>query len=189
MFGDIIKANRSYRRFDEATRISRETLSTLVEYARLSPSGANKQILRYYLSCDKDLNDKIFPCLAWAAYLKDWQGPAEGERPSAYIIITQDKNDPMIAGVDHGIAAQSILLGATSMGFGGCMIGGIKQGALRKALNMPPQYKTLLVVALGKPRETVVLDEISPSEDIKYWRDENRVHHVPKRKLVDVIMN
>ena len=189
MFRDIVKANRSYRRFWENEQISIETLQTLVDYARLVPSGANKQALRYYISCQKDLNEKIFDTVAWAAYLKDWQGPIAGERPAGYIVIVQEESYKMSNNADLGIAAQTILLGATEIGLGGCMIANIRKQALRKVLNMPESSEILLVIALGKPKETVVIDEIAINGDIKYWRDDKQVHHVPKHKLEDILMN
>lgn len=189
MFKDLIAKNRSYRRFFEQERVSEETLLSLVDYARLSASGANKQTLRYLISFEKEANEKIYPTLGWAAYLTDWKGPEAGERPSAYIIMLQDKNDKMVAGVDHGIAAQSILLGAVEKGLGGCLIGNIHRSKLQESLNIPEEYEILLVVALGKPKEVVVIDEIDEGEDIRYWRDENQVHHVPKRKLADIVLN
>lgn len=189
MLADLVKRNRSYRRFYEEHEISRETLLQLIDLGRLSPSGANRQTLRYYLSCDKETNDKIFPHLGWAAYLKDWQGPESGERPTAYIIIVQDEGLKAIGGPAYGIAAQSILLGAVEMGLGGCMIANLQRAGLRSALQIPENLEIVLVIALGKPKECVVIDEIKVDGDIKYWRDEKQVHHVPKLKLHDVIMN
>jgi nitroreductase len=189
MFKDIVKANRSYRRFFETEQISKETLLSLVDLARLTPSGQNKQTLKYYLARSKESNEKIFKTLAWARDLKDWGGPPAGERPSAYIVICQDREYRMAGGVDHGITAQTILLGATEMGLGGCMLGNIKREELQDALDLPQQYEILLVVALGKPKETIVIDEIDPDGDITYWRDKDQVHHVPKRKLKDIVMN
>lgn len=188
MFQELLVSNRSYRRFYEDCAISYEQLTQLVNYARLSASGANKQPLKYIVSCEKDKNEIIFPHLMWAGYLKEWSGPEEGERPSAYIIILQDKNIG-VSGVDHGIAAQSILLGAREMELGGCIIQSIQRDALREAIPISDQFEILLVLALGKPKETVVIDEIEEGQDIKYWRDDNHVHHVPKRKLKDVIIN
>jgi nitroreductase len=188
MIRDLILHNRSCRRFEEDSAIERQTLVELVDLARLSGSAANLQPLKYMLSCEPQRNAEIFPHLAWAAYLKDWPGPPPGERPAAYIIILGDTEISKTFGCDHGIAAQSILLGARERGLAGCMIGLIKRDALREALAIPRRYEILLVVALGKPREQVVLDEVGPDGDIKYWRDDNGVHHVPKRPLEELIL-
>jgi nitroreductase len=188
MIKDLIEKNRSYRRFHQEFAIEHETLRELVDLARLSASAANLQPLRYILSCDPKKNALIFPQLAWARYLKDWTGPSEGERPSAYIVILRDKEVTPSWDCDYGIAAQSILLGATERGLGGCMIGSINKEELRKVLEIPSRYEILLVVALGKPRETVVIDTIGPAEDTKYWRDSKGTHHVPKRSIDDIIV-
>jgi len=189
MIRDLIVRNRSCRRFDEEFTVERSTLETLVNLARLSPSAANLQPLKYILSCTPEKNARIFPHLAWAGYMKDWPGPAEGERPTAYIVILCDTEIGDAFGCDHGITAQSILLGAVEQDLAGCMIGSINRKALRAALDVPDRYKILLVVALGKPDETVVIEEPGPQGDIKYWRDENGVHHVPKRPLEELIID
>jgi nitroreductase len=188
MIKELIKKNRSYRRFHQGDNISRDILKELVDLARICPSGANLQPLRYILSCDSKKNASIFPHLAWAGYLKDWPGPSEGERPSAYIVILGDKDTGKMSECDHGIAAQSILFGAVEKGLGGCIIGSIDREGLRAALKIPSRYEILLVLALGKPKETVVLETVGPSGDIKYWRDNEGKHHVPKRKLEDIIL-
>jgi nitroreductase len=202
MIRDLIIKNRSFRRFHEEITIERRTLEELVDLARLSASAANLQPLKYIISCDRERNVLIFPHLAWAGYLKDWPGPQEGERPSAYIIILVDKEiigslkgDRGITGVlravgcDHGIAAQNILLGAVEKGLGGCMIGSVQRRQLSKALNIPSRYEILLVLALGKPKETVKIETVRPDGSIKYWRDSKGVHHVPKRPLDEIIID
>lgn len=188
MIRDLISKNRSYRRFYEEVDIKLETLRELVDLARLSALARNAQPLKYILSCQPQKNSLIFPHLAWAGYLTDWPGPCEGERPSAYIIILGDTEISQSSGCDHGIAAQSILLGATEEGLGGCMIASIKRQGLRQALEIPPRYEILLVLALGKPKETVVIETVGPGGDTKYWRDSKGVHHVPKRALDDIII-
>ena len=188
MLRDLIIKNRSYRRFHQDVTIERGTLREMVDLARLSASGSNLQPLKFMLSCDADRNAKIFACLGWAAYLKDWPGPVEGERPSAYIVILGDKEISQSFGVNHGIAAQSILLGATEKGLGGCIIGSVDKQKLAQALEIPGRYEVLLVLALGKPKETVVLETVGQQGDIKYWRDVQGVHHVPKRPLDDIII-
>jgi nitroreductase len=188
MIRDLILKNRSYRRFYQDIPVSLETLKELVDLARLSASGANWQPLKYILSCDPTTNARVFPTLAWAGYLKNWPGPEEGERPAAYIIILGDKTISQSFGCDPGIAAQSILLGATEMGLGGCMIGSIRKAELRQTMAIPAEYEILLVIALGRPKETVVLEAVGPTGDIRYWRDEHAVHHVPKRSLSEIIV-
>ena len=188
MIADLIKANRSCRRFYEEHVIDLETLETLVDLARLSASAANLQPLKYILTCRPALNAEIFRCLGWAAYLKDWPGPEPGERPAAYIVILGDSNISKDFGVDHGIAAQSILLGAREMGLAGCMLGSINRKDLRSLLDIPDHLKILLVLAVGKPKEEIVLEDVGPDGSIRYWRDDRSVHHVPKRSLSEIIV-
>ncbi|MBN1495897.1 MAG: nitroreductase family protein [Spirochaetes bacterium] len=188
-FKQLVTRNRSYRRFYQDHAIARETLLDLVGLARLTPSAANRQPLRYILSCDPEMNARIFPHLAWAAYLSDWAGPSEGERPSAYIVICADTDVSKAVEWDHGIAAQTILLGAASLGLGGCMIASIRKEALASALGIPPRYEIILVLALGKPKEKVVIDTVGPDGDIRYYRDGDGVHHVPKRSLDDLVLD
>jgi len=172
MIKDLVQKSRSYRRFDETHMIDEALLKELIELARFSPTASNMQPLKFCLSCQAEMNSKIFPALAWAGYLNDWSGPAEGERPTAYIIILGDKEVRESFGIDHGIAAQSIMLGAAEKGLGGCIIGSVKREDL----------------ALGKPAEKVVIDPLPDDGNTRYYRDEEGVHHVPKRSLDDLIL-
>ncbi len=189
MLKDLILQNRSYRRFHQEVPISLDDLKELVDLARQSASAANRQPLKYFLSYQSEMNARIFPCLAWAGYLKDWGGPKEGEKPAAYIIMLGDKTITLAFGCDHGIAAQSILLGATEKGLGGCIIGSVRRIELSQELHIPEQYEILNVIALGKPKEQVVIEAVGEDGDIKYWRDEQGIHHVPKRSLEEIILS
>jgi nitroreductase len=188
MIKDIVFKNRSYRRFYQNESVSKKTLEELVDLARLSPSGANKQPLKYILSNSPEKNAQIFECLVWAGYLKEWPGPEEGERPSAYIIMLGDKTIAESFGNDPGIATQSIMLGAVDLGLGGCIIGNIAKDKLRGKLGIPDYLEILLVLALGKPKEIVVVENLFLDGKVEYWRDEKQVHHVPKRKIEDLIV-
>jgi len=188
LISDLVKANRSYRRFHQERPVEEATLRGLVDLARLSPSGANLQPLKYTISADPAKNAVIFPTLAWAGYLKDWPGPAEGERPAAYIIILGDTEISKGFGCDHGIACQSMLLGAAEKGLGGCIIGSIDRDRLRAEIDIPERYEILLVIALGYPSEKVALEDLGAEGSIRYYRDASDVHHVPKRSLDDVII-
>lgn len=189
MLKNLITNSRSYRRFHQEQSVELQTLHELVELARLSPTGANLQSLKYVLSCDPQQNEVIFKHLAWAGYYKEWSGPEEGERPAAYIIILGDTSISKSFGCDHGIAAQSMMLGAAEKGLGGCLIGSVQRQELSNALNIPARYEILLVLALGKPKEQVVIENLESDGSVKYWRDEAQVHHVPKRALDDLIVN
>ena len=188
MIRDLISKNRSYRRFHEEVDIKVDTLRELVDLGRLSASAKNMQPLKYMLSCDRQKNSLIFPHLVWARFLANWPGPSEGERPSAYIVILGDTEISRFWDYDAGIAAQSILLGAAEKGLGGCMIANINREGLRKALKIPQRYEILLVLALGKPKEKVVIETVGPDGDTTYWRDSESVHHVPKRPLDEIII-
>lgn len=184
----LVLRNRSYRRFDQGAQVSEQTLRELVDLARQCPSAANRQPLRYAISCTPRANERVFVTLGWAAYLKDWPGPAEGERPSAYIVMLTDDPEGRWARVDAGIAAQTILLAASASGLGGCMLGNIRKEELAGFLGLPADLSILLVIALGKPVETVVLEELKTGGSIEYYRTPDGVHHVPKRPLGEVLL-
>lgn len=188
MLRDLVMKNRSYRRFFQDHAIAGDELKELVDLARLSPSAANMQPLKFFISADAKANSLIFEHLAWAAYLKEWPGPEEGERPSAYIIILGDTKITTNFWCNHGIAAQSILLGAVEKGLGGCMIAAVNKKGLTEALGIPEHLEILLVLALGKPKEEVMIEALGPEGDIRYFRDGQGVHHVPKRALEEIVI-
>jgi len=185
---ELVSRTRSFRRFYEHHLISLRTLEDLVDTARLTSSAENLQPLRYILSVDPAMNSRIFPLLSWAAYLKDWPGPKEGERPAGYIALLGDMKHSNTFEGDMGIAAQTIMLGAMEAGIGGCMIGSLHKRELADLLQIPEGFEVLLVVALGKPKEKVVLEQMGPDGDVRYWRDEKGIHHVPKRDLESIIL-
>ena len=189
MLKDLVVKNRSYRRFYQEVPVSTEDLRSLIDLARNTASSVNSQALRYKLVNTKEENEKVFETLAWAGLLKDWKCPEEGERPSAYIIVLYDLSVGMVKHRDEGIAVQTILLGATEMGYGGCMFGSVNRTKLAESFGIDTEkYEIGLVLALGKPKETVKLVDIPGSGSTHYFRDTNGVHYVPKRSLDDIII-
>ncbi len=187
-FHDLVASARSYRRFDQSKKMTMQELEELAELGRITPCGGNRQYIRFALSADEKMNAEIYENLSWAGYLSDWDGPAEGERPTGYIFILRDLEMQKNITVDEGIAAQTIFLGAREMGYGGCMLMNIKRPPLMEILGLDPEkYAITMVIALGVPVETVKLVDMK-NGDIKYYRDENQVHYVPKRSLKDVIV-
>ena len=187
MLKDLILRNRSYRRFDQSVSVPMELLREMVEAARLSGSAGNMQPLKYMLFNEPEWCDMIFQTLAWAGYLKDWPGPSDGEKPTAYIVQLGDLELTDDWWCDDGIAAQSMLLTAVEQGFGGCIIGSVHREKLRSFLHIPERFRIIQVLALGRPVEKVVIHK-ALGGDIKYWRDEKGVHHVPKRGLDELII-
>ncbi len=185
---DLLLHNRSYRRFKQEPALSKNDLFDLIDSVRLSPSARNDQPLKFILLHSIKSCNTLFPFTAWAGYLKDWPGPGEGERPTSYIIILNDTNISKKSDVDVGIAAQSILLTAAEKGFGGCMLGSIKREKIRESFSINEKYAISLVIALGKPAEKVVIDDID-SGDTRYYRDADEIHHVPKRKVKELIID
>jgi nitroreductase len=184
---DLVLKCRSYRRFDEKAEIGLDALRELVDLARHGASAANKQPLKYVLVADPEVRAEVFETLGWAAYLKDWKGPAPGERPTAYIVVLGDKSVAEDFYCDHGIACQNMLLGAVEKGLGGCILASINRKKLAGIIEIPANMDVLLMLALGKPAETVVVEDIKDG-DVKYWRDAEGVHHVPKRPLSEIVI-
>lgn len=185
-FKELVLRNRSYRRFDRRERIDTADLKAWVANVRLAGSPANLQPLKFVLVNREEENRQLFPLLKWAAYMKDWPGPAEEERPVAYMIILGNRQLSAFVDWDYGIALQTILLSAVNRGFGGCAIASCDKDKIRQLFDIDRAFEIGAVVALGKPAEEVVIDEVA-GDDIKYWRDERGIHHVPKRSLADLI--
>lgn len=186
MIRDLIIKNRSYRRFDQSVKITTQQLEGWIELARFSASGRNMQSLKYVVCTHEKTNEKIFPNLGWAGYLTNWKGPDDGEKPVAYIAVLHDKSMAEGFFCDDGIAVQSIMLGAVEDGFGGCIIGSVNKRKVSKVLELPDHLEILWVLAFGKPAETAII-ETAVNGEIKYWRDEKEIHHVPKRPLNEII--
>ena len=180
--------SRSTRRFREDQRIPMETLVHLIDIARFCPSARNRQPLRYILSVEEKETVQIRSCLLFALDLPGWDGPAEGERPAAYITIIASKGAEPDPSIDLGIAAQTILLAAAEKGIAGCIFGSIRRTELASLLQIPDGYQILLVIALGYSGEEILIEEPGEDGDTRYWRDEQGIHHVPKRSLRDCIL-
>lgn len=187
MLTELLKKNRSYRRFFQEERIGTEELASWVANCRLCASGRNLQALKYVIVQSRESCEAVFPTLAWAGYLKDWNGPEEGERPAAYIIQILDRNLTENCLCDDGLQIQTVLLSAVESGFGGCIIKAFNNTALRRILQLPENLQINYVIALGRPKEKVVLEPMREN-DVRYWRTSDGLHHVPKRSLEEILL-
>ncbi|WAW15346.1 nitroreductase family protein [Peptostreptococcus equinus] len=187
-FNELVRKNRTCRRFDESNEVKREDLMDIMETTRFAASGANKQPLRFLVVNSDEGNEKVFANIAWAGYLKEWPGPIEGERPRAYIVIAEDEKYAKAMGEDVGIAAQTIALAARDKGMAVCMFKAFRGKNIKEEFNLDKSINILMVIAIGYPVEEVVTDDIKLGEDIKYYRDEKEIHHVPKFTIDDIVL-
>lgn len=187
MLLELLKANRSYRRFRQEEAIPLRLLSDWIGNCRYCASARNLQPLKYIVCQSPQACQAVFPALSWAGYLKDWPGPEEGERPSAYIVQLIDKSLAENAACDAGIQLQTLLLSAVEQGYGGCIIKAFNQALLREALQLSGHLQPDHVLALGRPKETVAIEDLK-GNDVKYWRTADQVHHVPKRRMEDLLI-
>jgi len=172
-----ITRRRTIRKYAQKP-VPKETLVRCIEAARLSPSGANRQPLKYVVVNEEDLLTKVFQATRWAGYLPEW-GPSADEAPQAYVAILLDTNISKSPGHDAGIAAMSISMVAFDEGLGSCMLGSIDRSKLREVLKVPEDLEILLLVALGYPAEQPTVDDVE--EDIRYWLDEDGHSEDPSR--------
>lgn len=188
MLKDLVLKNRSYRKFDAFFEVKDTQLFELIDLARICPSAGNLQNLRFMPVWEKPHLNIVFDNLRWAAYLSYWDGPEPEQRPTAYILIISPIQTNKFHLTDAGIAAQTILLGAAEKGLGGCILGSVNRQEIQERLGIPEGMEVSLVLALGKPAEKVVIEDVTDPDDIEYWRDPDNVHHVPKRALDDLII-
>lgn len=184
----LMRRNRSYRRFDASHTLTVDDLRSLVAPVRYCSSGRNIQALKYHLVTAASKLADVYPLLKWAGYLTDWDGPTPEERPTGYIIQCLDTRLTTDCLCDDGLQIEAITLAATACGLGCCIIKAFNAPALAEVLGLPEWSKPLYVIAVGKPVENVVIEDMTPDGDYKYYRDAELTHHVPKRTLSEIII-
>lgn len=182
---ETIYKRRTVRKFKQDV-ISLEKLKKLVDAARVAPQGGNIQALKYVVINDEKLLEPIFKTTAWAGYIRPAGDPKEGEKPTAYILIlgdTEIKKEGF--DIDAGAAVENLLLTAVEEGLGAAWLGAINRNKIKEILNIPDRYVLHTLVALGYPNEIPVIEDTE--KNIKYYKDENGVLHIPKRRLEDIL--
>lgn len=188
MLKNLVLKNRSYRKFFFDKKVSVDQLKQLVDLARLTPSSKNRQPLKYLLVTQENDCHQVFKHLRWAWFLKDWNGPERDEQPPAYIVVIVDKDLNEQADIDVGIVSQTILLGATEMGLGGCMIRTVNRYEIQKMFRLAESMEVSLVIAIGYPNQSVILGKVGQDDNTVYYQNEHGDHVVPKRSLEEVII-
>ena len=188
---NLLRLNRSYRRFDASKPIPAEALRELVDLTRYCASGRNLQPLKYRIVHTPEECSKVFPHLKWAGYLTDWDGPDAAERPVAYLIQCLDTEITENPLCDDGLQIEALTLGAVEKGLGACIIKSFNVKEISSILNIPASLKPLYVIALGHPVEKVEIVDWNPErqEPFKYYRLPDGMHCVPKRPLDSLIID
>jgi len=182
---ELILKRRTIRRFKPES-VPADLLDRLVNAGRLAPSAANRQPLEFIVVNDRETVDHVFPALKWAGYIAPAGDPPPGKQPTAYIIVLINSEIcPTSGEVDAAAAIENMILTALEAGVGSCWLGAIDRDELRKLFRVPESYRIDSVLALGYPDEAPVIEEATDS--IRYWKDQQGVLHVPKRKLSEIV--
>ena len=182
----IMEKNRSYRGYDQSFVVKRDMLERIVAVNAKIASAKNQQVLRFKLVTKETGADIIVQNMKLGGLLPELHLPYPGTEPEAFIIICSTIPENKFVDIDLGIAAQSMLLKATEMGLSGIMIGAFNKAKVTEAFNLP--YEPLLILAIGKGKETIKLQPVDASDKLAYYRDENDVQFVPKIRWEQLIL-
>ena len=83
------------------------------------------------------------------------------------------------------ICLWGMILVALEQGISACPILNFEDDKLRRVLNIPDKYDIAIVLVLGFPDESPVLEVAT--ESIVRWVDNEGVYHIPKRELKNII--
>ena len=180
----LLRHNRSYRGYDASFRVREDQLRKIIEVAALCPSARNQQVLRFRPVL-ADEAAKVLRHIRFGGALPELHLPLPGTEPNAFVVICSTVEESKYVDMDLGIVAQSMLLQAVEIGLGGICIGAFDHKELREELSLP--YEPLLVLAIGRPAEKIVLCECREGDSLTYYREDG-VHYVPKIKTEDLIL-
>ena len=158
---EIIKKRKSIRAYKDKP-LPKDTVNSILEAARHAPSARNMQELEYRVITSKSLIEKLSEGIAAAMKEQGMtpKGPP-GHRNFFYgaplLIIIIAPKDNLFAPSDSALAAQNIMLYATSIDLGSCFIGMArlieKDKSLRKSLNIGDDMNIEAAVICGYPDE------------------------------------
>lgn len=173
---DAIRSRRSIKHYDASHHMSEEEINELLSLAILSPTAFNIQNWRFVTVADPDLRKQIRE-VAWdqsqvtdtslfiimCADLKSWE-----KQPERYWVnAPQEVSDFMLPAIDDyyrgkdqvqrdeamrscGIAAQTLILAAKSLGYDSCPMDGFDFDKVAELINLPDDHVITMFVAIGK---------------------------------------
>lgn len=183
---ELIKNRRTIRTF-KSTPIEHEKLLQIADCARLAPTAANLQPLKFAIITDENIRKAMFPHIKYAGYVPDWN-PEFKETSPAFIAILNDSSikPGEKAECDCGAAIMSMCLAAEDMGISSCWLGAIDRGKIREILELEEKYDIMYLLALGYKNQSG--ETFDMTDSVKYYFDEDNNVHVPKRTLDEVVI-
>lgn len=180
----LLKKNRSCRGYDNSFKVRADQLRQIIDVNTMIPSARNQQVLRFRPVL-ADEACKVLPHIRMGSALPDLHLPLPGTEPNAFIVVCSVVPENRSVSVDLGISVQSMLLQAVEMGLNGLCIGAFDKDALVRELALP--YEPLLLLAIGRSAEKIVLKEIAPEDSHAYYRVDG-IHYVPKISSDDLLI-
>lgn len=181
---ETILKRRSIRRFSDK-EISDEAIEKMINSARLAPSAANLQPLKYMVIKSPDIRDAVFKNTMWAGYVQPEGAPSFENRPRLFIAVLCDSRiKKENYELDAGLSIENMILTAQEESIGSCIIGAFHKEEVKKILDVPDHLILNCLIGFGYPaHQSVFYDE---SENVKYTMDDKENFHVPKRPLKDI---
>ncbi len=180
----LLQRNRSHRAYDVSFQVREDQLRRIIGVNRYTPSARNQQVLRFRMVLS-DEAEKVLPHIRLGAALPELNLPQKGSEPSAFIIICSIVEESRFVDIDLGIAAQSMLLQATEIGLNGICIAAFDKQRIKEQFNLP--YEPLMILAIGRGKDNIVLTEIKANESHNYYRKDG-IHYVPKLSFEELII-
>ena len=182
----LLRKNRSHRAFDNSYTVAMRQLEAIVSVNDKLPSGRNAQTLRFRLLDAPGGGEDFCRFLHLGGYLPELHLPVPGTEPKAFIIVCSTEAESPIVNIDLGISLQSMALKAVEIGLNALIVKAFNRQEIKNALSLP--YDPLAVLAVGKGTERIVLDEVRAGSDLRYYRDADGAHHVPKIAVPDLLI-
>jgi nitroreductase len=173
---ESINSRRSIKSFDKNQKMTKNEITKLLEFAILSPTSYNIQNWRFVIVTEQVLKDKLSELsygqkqvsesslvIILCADLKSWN-----KNPERYWInIPEEPRKALVTSMKNsydgkselqrdeamrscGMAAQTIMLAAKSMGYDTCPMKGFDYDKVSKLIHLPDDHVISMMVVVGK---------------------------------------
>ena len=146
----------SPRAFDPSAEVSAEQVTALLEAARWAATWGRRQPVRFVVG---RRGESSYQTLAGLLN----RGHSYATAAGALILVCADEGDDpntaLYSAVDAGAAAANLITEAVSRGLITHPMAGFDVDGARKAFDMPPQVRPLMVIAVGSLADYALVSE------------------------------